>query len=71
MGPDLQNISRFKLIIVRSTYDSDLGLQRAKVSSRNIVSWFSNTRPISDDLTILQVNRLPKPRVYLVGCFEN
>jgi len=37
----------------RPTYDSDL--QRAKISLRNIVRLFTNT--MSDDLTILQVNR--------------
>jgi len=39
-------------IIVRSTYDSDL--KRAKISLRNIVSYFTNT--FSDDLIILRVN---------------
>ena len=39
--------------IVGSTYDSDL--KNAKISFRNIVSYFANT--VSDDLTALQVNR--------------
>ena len=48
-GPDLQNILRF---IVRSTHDSDLGLQLAKISLNDNVSKFMN----SNYLTILHVN---------------
>ena len=44
----------YRKFIVRSTYDSDL--KRAEISLRNIVSKFANTRPISDDITILHVN---------------
>ena len=57
-GPDLQNILRqsydYLTIMpkLRSTYDSDL--KSAKISFRNIVSYFGNT--VSDDLTTLQVN---------------
>ena len=43
----------YRKFIVRSTYDSDL--KSAKISFRNIVSYFANT--VSDDLTALQVNR--------------
>ena len=43
----------YRKLIVRSTNDSDL--QRAKISFRNITGLFTNI--ISDDLTILQVNR--------------
>jgi len=39
------------IILSISTYDS--GLQRAKISLRNIVA---NLQTLSDDLTILQVN---------------
>jgi len=39
--------------VVRGTYDSDI--ERAKISLGNIVSKFTNN--ISDDLTILRVNR--------------
>jgi len=43
----------YQKFIVRPTYDGDL--QRAKIFLRNIVSQYKNT--VSDDLTILQVNR--------------
>ena len=46
----LQDYLKF---IVRSTYDSDL--QLAQLFRRNIASYFTNT--VSDDVTILQVNR--------------
>ena len=58
LRPDLQNILRFIIrlseFIVRSTYDGDL--KHAKISLMNIVSKFTNT--VSDDLTILRVNRI-------------
>ena len=39
----------------RAIWDFDMELKRAKISLRNIVSLFTNT--VSDDLTILRVNR--------------
>ena len=53
--------------IVRSSYDSDL--RRAKVSLRNVLSQYTNT--ISDDLTILQVNRAEEKHCVLRDVLVN